>query len=353
MAYNVAVFERNQLWSVQVEKERAIERLTTKLNAEKKARREVERSRGGARADIKSLHRQLDIAKKDAADAESCLGIAMDTLHKLTKEKDEWKRTQLQMTIDMEKLSHDNRRLRAAEGQRDAEVHMMIDMEKLSHDNRRLQAAEGQRDAEVQTLRAAKDKAEHAMAALQAELATIKMECQLAISAVNKYKCSLADADTENQRLVQELEKGQSLAHANVKRLLHRFREATTAKIQACTANALKEWCEQAAKLQLLQVDKANRELRGPGFRKLDKTNCEDAQQNLTQDFMRIAMRYRKEVELMLEQHDKLVAELRTDLEAVTEPIVSASRDQAITVEDDEDEETEAEPSILGVLTED
>jgi predicted nucleic acid-binding Zn-ribbon protein len=62
-----------------------------------------------ALADIKSLHRRLDIAKKDAADAESRLGMAMDMLHRLTKEKEEWKRTQRQVTTDLEKLSHDNR----------------------------------------------------------------------------------------------------------------------------------------------------------------------------------------------------------------------------------------------------
>jgi uncharacterized protein YlxW (UPF0749 family) len=69
--------------------------------------------------------------------------MAMETLHKVTKEKDEWKRTQLQMTTDLEKLLHDNRQLRAAVEQR---------------------------DASVQVLHAAKEKAEHAMAALQAEL---------------------------------------------------------------------------------------------------------------------------------------------------------------------------------------
>jgi hypothetical protein len=62
----------------------------------------VERLRAGARADIKWLHRRLDIAKKDVVDAESRLGMTMDTLHKLTKEEDEWKRTRLQMMTDME-----------------------------------------------------------------------------------------------------------------------------------------------------------------------------------------------------------------------------------------------------------
>jgi hypothetical protein len=85
----------------------------------------------------------------------------------------------------------------------------------------------------------------------------------------------------------------------------------------------------------------------------LDKTNCEAAQQNLTKDFIRIAMRHRKEVELMLEQHNQLVSELLTELEAVTKPIAPARPNQAITLEDDEDEETEVEPLILGELTED
>jgi hypothetical protein len=196
------------------------------------------------------LHWRFDIAKKDAADAESGLSMAMDTVNKLTREKDEWKRTQLQMATDMEKLSHNNRRLRIAEGQHDVEVQMLW---------------------------AAKEKEEHAMAALQAELATIKLECQVAVSTVKKYKGSMAVIDMENQRLVRELEKGQSLAHANVKRLLQRIREATMAEIQARKANALKECCEQAAELQLLRADKANQELRGPGVWKLDKTNCETA----------------------------------------------------------------------------
>jgi hypothetical protein len=152
----------------------------------------------------------------------------------------------------------------------------------------------------------------------------MRKEWQLAMDSVKKYKVAVANADTENRRLVRELEKGQMLAQANVKRLLQRFREATSAEIQVHTANALKEWCEQAAELQLLRADKANRELRGPGFWKLDKANCEAVQQNLTQDFMRIAMRHREEVKIILEQHDELVGKLRAELEAITEPVLPA-----------------------------
>jgi hypothetical protein len=119
------------------------------------------------------------------------------------------------------------------------------------------------------------------------------------------------------------------------------------------TANVLKEWCEQAAELQLLRADKANRELRGPGFWKLDKANYEAVQQNLTQDFMRIAMRHREEVKIMLEQHDELVGKLRTKMEAITELVVPTGQEEGISGDDDHDEETEMEPSILSVLNED
>jgi chromosome segregation ATPase len=202
--YNIAVFERDQLRSAQVEKDRQIERLKAELEAEKKAYREVERSRADARADIKSLHRRHDIAKKDAADADSRLGISMESLSQLMKEKDEWKCTQKKWAVDIEKLSQDNDRLRTAE-------------EKSS--------------AEVQTLRTTKEKAEHETTAIQAEWAAMKSEWQIATVSAKKCKVALANADAENRRLVRELEKGQMLAHANVKRLLQRFREATTAEI--------------------------------------------------------------------------------------------------------------------------
>jgi chromosome segregation ATPase len=89
-------------------------------------------------------------------------------------------------------------------------------MEKLSQDNERLQTAEEKCIVEVQTLRAAKDIAEHAMAAIQEEWATMKSEWQTAAASVKTYKVALANADTENRWLVRELEKGQMLTHVNI-----------------------------------------------------------------------------------------------------------------------------------------
>lgn len=63
------------------------------------------------------------------------------------------------------------------------------------------------------------------------------------------------------------------------------MRTQTIVEIQVASVNALKEWAEQPAILQVLCAEKANWELWGLGFCKLDKANCEVLQQNLTMDF--------------------------------------------------------------------
>jgi hypothetical protein len=92
-----------------------------------------------------------------------------------------------------------------------------------------------------------------------------------------------------------------------LKKIVDKFREQTNVTIQVATATALQGWAEQAAELRVLRVDKANRDLRGPGFWKLDKANCEAVQKNLTTDFLRLALIHRVEVTKLLEGHDTLV----------------------------------------------
>jgi hypothetical protein len=90
----------------------------------------------------------------------------------------------------------------------------------------------------------------------------------------------------DNDRLRKELEKRAFSAQANLKRIIERFREQTKVVIQMATATALQSWAEQAAELQVLRADKANRDLRGPGFWKLDQANCEAVQKNLTTNLL-------------------------------------------------------------------
>jgi hypothetical protein len=92
-------------------------------------------------------------------------------------------------------------------------------------------------------------------------------------------------------RLMGELGKKSFLAQANLKKIVEKLREQTNVAIQAVTAMTLQRWSEQAAELQVLWAEKANRDLRGPGFWKLDKANCEAVQKNLTMDFVRLAVK--------------------------------------------------------------
>jgi hypothetical protein len=115
---------------------------------------------------------------------------------------------------------------------------------------------------------------------------------------------------------------------------------------------------EQAAELQVLRADKANRDLQGPGFWKLDQENCEAVQKNLTTDLLRLALSHREEITKLLEFQDTLVDRMRKEMEIVAEPVKPAepaAAAQGSEFEDDDDEETaeEQEPSILHVLNED
>jgi uncharacterized protein YecA (UPF0149 family) len=104
----------------------------------------------------------------------------------------------------------------------------------------------------------------------------------------------------------------------------------------------------------VLRADKANPDLRGPRFWKLNKANYKVVQKNLTMNFMRIALTHREEVTKLLEQHDELVQKMQTEMEAVAEP-VQPTEALAVAEDEDDDEETadEQEPSILNVLNED
>ena len=66
--------------------------------------------------------------------------------------------------------------------------------------------------------------------------------------------------------------------------------------MEIATTTALQQWCGQAAELQVLRADKANRDIKGPKFWKLDKVNAEVVQANLKIDFQRITIKHHEEV---------------------------------------------------------
>jgi hypothetical protein len=124
------------------------------------------------------------------------------------------------------------------------------------------------------------------------------------------------------------------------------------------TTTALQSLAEQAAELQVLRADKANRDLGGPGFWKLDQANCEAVQKNLTTDLLQLAVSHREETTKLLDFQDTLVDKMWKEMETVAEPIKPAepaAEAQGSEFEEDDDEEPaeEQEPSILLVLNED
>jgi hypothetical protein len=116
----------------------------------------------------------------------------------------------------------------------------------------------------------------------------------------------------------------------------------------------LQGWAEQAAELQVLRADKANRDLRGPGFWKLDQANCEAVEKNLTTDFLRMGLTHREEITKLLSEYNELVRRMETEMEAVAKLVRLVSEPTGGTEEaNDEETADEQEPSILNVLNED
>ena len=77
---------------------------------------------------------------------------------------------------------------------------------------------------------------------------------------------------------------------------MEKFHKQAEEDTKIATATALPEWCGQAAELQVLRADKANRDIKGPKFWKLDKVNAEVVQANLKIDFQRITIKHHEEV---------------------------------------------------------
>jgi CHAT domain-containing protein len=187
-------------------------------------------------------------------------------------------------------------------------------------------------------------------------LGIAQLELAVAKADVRAARASRDAIMKDNERLRKEIEKKAFAAQANIKRIIERFQVQTRVAIEMATISTLQSWAEQAAELQVLRADKANRDRRGPGFWKLDKANCEAVQKNLTTDFLRLAVSHRAEIWKLLDFQDTFVERMQKEMEAVAEPIKPAETAAAGSEFEDDDEDEpveEQEPSILHVLNED
>jgi hypothetical protein len=153
-------------------------------------------------------------------------------------------------------------------------------------------------------------------------LGPLLLELLVAVKDLKKAQANQHAQQWDIDHLMGELGKKSFFTLANLKKIVEKFREQTNASIQVATATTLQGWAKHAAELQVLRANKANRDLRGPGFWKLDKVNCKAVQKNLTTDFLRLSLIHREEVTKLLEEHDALVRRMQTEMEAVVEPVV-------------------------------
>ena len=128
----------------------------------------------------------------------------------------------------------------------------------------------------------------------------------------------------------------------HVKKIIEKFRKQTEEDIEEATTTALQHWCAQAAELQVLQVDKVNRDLKGSRFWKLDKANAEAVQANLTADFQRIAFTHHEEITKLLSKQREYVKQIAEEALTVAEPLRPAAEDNILHILD-EDKEDPAE----------
>jgi chromosome segregation ATPase len=258
-------------------------------------------------ADIMSLQRRHGILRSDLEEARS-------------KEK------QMEKAFDGMKTDIDQLRKRWEQVQ----ARLVAEVERTNAENAGLNQAMTEQQAELDKARKEREAAERRHRQKQAELGLAQLELAVAKDDVQKAQAGRDDMLKENDRLRKELGNRAFTAQANLKRIVERFRAQTTVAIQAATATALQSWAEQAVELQVLRADKANRDLRGPGFWKLDQAYCEAVQKNLTTDLLRLAVSHQEEITKLLEFQDKLVDRMRKEMEIVAEPVVKTCDAEAV-----------------------
>ena len=92
----------------------------------------------------------------------------------------------------------------------------------------------------------------------------------------------------------------------------------------------------------MLRADKANRDIKGPGFWKLEKANAEAVQANLKADFQRIAITHHEEIAKLLTKQQEYVEKIAQEALMVSEPLplISAPDEENILHILEDDDET-------------
>ena len=128
----------------------------------------------------------------------------------------------------------------------------------------------------------------------------------------------------------------------HVKKIVEKFHKQTEEDIEEAMTMALQKWCAEAAELQVLRADKANRDLKGSGFWKLDKETAEAVQANLKVDFQWIAFTHHEEITKLLIKQREYVKKIAEEALTIAEPVRPAAEDSILHILEDEENPAES-----------
>ena len=185
-------------------------------------------------------------------------------------------------------------------------------------------------------------KKNNGMTELQAQLGRVKMEAQVQLKQLQRRKEVIDEANIQIARLMEQLKEGPQKAILHVKKIIEKFWKQTKEDVEVAMATALQQWCRQAAEVQALRADKANWDMKGSGFWKLDKANAEAVQANLKVDFQRIAITHHEEIAKLLSRQREYVEQIAKEALTVAEPVLLAAQENILHILVD-DEENPAE----------
>ena len=89
----------------------------------------------------------------------------------------------------------------------------------------------------------------------------------------------------------------------------------------------------------MLRADKANQDLKGSGFWKLDKANAEVVEENLKANFQRIAITHHEEIKKLLSKQQEYVEQIAKEALTVADPLSAAVEDNILHILDDDEED--------------
>ena len=136
----------------------------------------------------------------------------------------------------------------------------------MNTDIRNLKAKLKEQRKENERMKSELTKKDNGIKELRTQLGLVKTETQVQAQHLQRRKEVMQEANKKIAHLMEQLREQPQKAVLHVKKIIEKFHKKMEEDVEISTATALQQWCVQATELQVLRVDKANRDIEGPGF---------------------------------------------------------------------------------------